>query len=141
MKGIVSKANISREQINKACDLHLAGEYICSLTLAGSSDSLTHELNQGRGQDSGDSWHIKFIRFWREKSGLPSPSKREINYQKNWARNLVKHHNAGEAEEIEINLEFESFLAIKRSIENYQRLGHPRTEIMERFNEQTRECG
>lgn len=128
-------------QIEKACELHLRGEYACSLTLAGTSESLTRELVEARGHESVDSWHEKFVRFLREKSGLASPSKKDILNEKNWARNSVKHHNIGELEEIEINLELESFLAIKRSIENYQRLGNTRTKSMHSFDDRTQEYG
>ncbi len=138
MKETISKATIARMQIEKACNLHLSGEYVCSLTLAGSSESLTHDLIKARGHASIDSWCIKFIRFWREQSGLQSPSNKDILSEKNWARNSVKHHGVKAPEEIEINLEFESFLAIKRSIENYHLLGNRQTEIMSSFNNQAR---
>lgn len=141
MKETISKVDFSRIQIEKACDLHLKGDFVCSLALAGTSESLTHELVTARGHNSGDSWHINFIRFWREKAGLQSPSTKDILNEKNWARNIVKHHKKGDSEEIEINLELESFLAIKRSIENYQCLGNRRTVVMNNFNEQTREYG
>lgn len=139
MKETLNKVDIARAQIEKACELHLQREFICSLTLAGSSESLTNELVQSRGKESGDSWHVKFIRFWREKSGFQSPPNKDILYRKNWARNSVKHHKANEPEEIEINVEFESLMAIMRSIENYQRLGNARTKSMDSFNKRTRE--
>ena len=141
MKETISKADVARIQIEKACELHIEGDFVCSLTLAGSSESLTHELVTALGHASGDSWHIKFIRFRREKAGLQSPSTKDILNLKNWARNMFKHHRIGDSEEIEVNLKLESFLAIKRSIENYQRLGNHRTVVMNNFNEQTREYG
>lgn len=141
MKEAISKVDIARMQIEKACELHINGEFACSLTLAGSAESLTHELVEARGRESGNSWHIKFIRFCREKAGLNTPSKKDILNEKNWARNSVKHHRKGEPEEIQINLKFESFLAIKRSIENYLHLGNQRNESMDMFNERTREYG
>ena len=141
MKETISKVEVSRIQIEKACELHIQRDFVCSLSLAGSSESLTHELAIARGHDSGDSWHIKFIRFWREKAGLQSPSTKDILNEKNWARNMMKHQGNEDSEEIVINLELESFLAIKRSIENYQRLGNNRTEVMINFNEETRDYG
>jgi len=141
MKEAISKVTIARIQIEKACQLHLSGDFVCALTLAGSSESLTYELVEARGHESCDSWHVRFIRFWREKAGSQSPSNKDILNEKNWARNSVKHHRAGEPEEIEINLKFESFLAIMRSIENYQRLGNLRTDCMDTFNKSTRDYG
>ena len=141
MKETISKVTIARMQIEKACGLHLECNYVCALTLAGSSEGLTHEFSEVHGRESGDYWYVKCIRFLREKAGSQSPSTTDILKNKNWARNSVKHHQAGAPEEIKINLEFESFLAIKRSIENYQCLGYPQTDCMELFNERTREYG
>jgi len=141
MKQKISKVEIVCLQINKACELHLASDFGCSLTLGGSAESLSCELVESRGHESVNSWHEKFIRYVRERAGMQSPSKKDIHNQKNWARNSIKHHKLHESEVIEINLEFESFLVIKRSIENYQRLGEVRTEKMDNFNEKTREYG
>lgn len=141
MKEVVSKVTIARLQIEKACKLYLNGEYACALTLAGAAESLTHELIISRGNESYDSWHSKFIRFLKEKAGMQSPSNKDTIKDKNWARNSVKHQGCGESADIEIDLEFESFLAIKRSIENYQRLGSVRTECMNTFDKRTREYG
>ena len=94
-------------QIERACELHLSGEYACSLTLAGSSESLTHELLVSRDRETNDDWYVKFIRFLQERSSLASPSTSDVLKEKRWGRNSVKHHYYGESEKIEIDLEFD----------------------------------
>ena len=73
MKKLIDKFEIAHAQIEKACELHLKGGYSCSLTLAGSAESLTHELANARGSQSVDFWYIKFIRVWRQRFGSSTP--------------------------------------------------------------------
>jgi hypothetical protein len=48
MKQKISQVDIVRAQINKACELHLAGGFVGSLTLGGSAESLSSELVSSR---------------------------------------------------------------------------------------------
>jgi len=141
MKSEISKVDIICEQIHSACDMHLSGNFVGSLTLGGSADSLSSELVESRGHESMNAWHVKFIRFWNEKAGFSSPSRKIIHKERNWARNSIKHHNKNDDEVMDIDLEFESFIVIKGAIENYQRLGKGRTNEMNVFNERTKEYG
>ena len=147
MKQKISKVDIVCAQINRACELHLAGDFVGSLTLGGSAESLGSGLVLSRkAKDKSQNtwseiWLEKFIRFWNEKKGMQSPSKDVIYRELRWARNLIKHHDKDCSEIIEINLELESFLVITRAIENYRSLEGIITKQMDEFNEGSRNYG
>lgn len=141
MNSKISKIDIARIQIEGACEHHLSGDFILSLTLSGSADSLTCELNEAKGSKFWQKLSIRCTRRVKELYGHGTLSTQNILKERNRARNLIKHHNAGDPEEIEIDLEFESILTIRHAIENYEDLSEYPTKIMEVFREPTKNYG
>ena len=143
MKDKIMKTSILLHQINKACSLHLRKEYICSLTLAGSAESLSEGLLKSRGiEDSAsNAVFVKFKRFinqWRKED---TPKTNIILRERNWARNVIKHHDNDDEEVIDIDLRFHSFIVLKACLENYRKLGFGLTPIMRDFENGTRDYG
>lgn len=139
MKDKVDKKTILLSQINKACSLYLKKEYICSLTLAGSAESLSEGLVKANDIEPYSTFFVKFrslIAKWRRED---SPKKNIILRERNWSRNIIKHHDKGD--DTIIDLQFQSFIVLKSCLENYRKLGFQPTPVMRQFEKATREFG
>ena len=141
MKTKIDKKTILLSQINKACSLYLKKEYICALTLAGSAESLSEGLLKANELEPYGTFFVKFKRFLTEWSGDESPKTSIILRDKNWSRNVIKHHDKGDEELIEIDLQFQSFIVLKSCLENYLKLGFQLTPVMRQFEKITRDYG
>ena len=141
MKEEIRKTAILTAQIDRSCDLHITGDFISSLSLGGVAECLSDELLKQTDNKSYSDYVVRFIRFIHEQRTKISRSGVDILREKNWARNMVKHHRKGDSESVRINFEFESFLVNKAAIANYESLGFGKTPTMKRFDAHTKEYG
>ncbi|WP_394240467.1 hypothetical protein [Vibrio astriarenae] len=141
MKDKVDKTTILISQINKACSLYLKKEYICSLTLAGSAESLSEGLVEANDSDSYSTFFVKFKRLMAEWRREDSHKMNIILRERNWSRNIIKHHDKGDDTIIDIDLQFQSFIVLKSCLENYRKLGFQPTPVMRQFEKVTRDFG
>ncbi|EPM5497419.1 hypothetical protein [Vibrio fluvialis] len=143
MKEKINKRDILTSQINIACSLYLDKEYICSLTLSGSAETLSEGLLEANGlkESASNAVFVKFKRFLFEWRNEDIPRTNVILRDRNWARNVIKHHNKSDEEIIEINIKLQSFIVLKSCLENYRKLGLVLTKPMRDFEAETRDYG
>ncbi|MCK8080886.1 hypothetical protein [Vibrio sp. 1CM24A] len=141
MKEKIDKNTILLIQINKACSLYLKKEYICSLTLAGSAESLSEGLVEAINSKPYSTFFVMFKRFKAEWRKEDTPKTNIILRERNWSRNIIKHHDKGEETMIDIDLQFQSFIVLKSCLENYRKLGFQPTPVMRQFEKVTRDFG
>lgn len=132
-----NKKQLALEQLNCACQLYLAGEYVSAISLGGCSEGLAEQIIDAKGETSGSDWTIRFMRFLRERSGKCTPSSNEILQEVNWVKNSLKHHGKNDPIDIDFDAKLASFFVIKRAIENIQRLGFELTPKIIEFNKAT----
>jgi hypothetical protein len=140
-KSTHNKKQLALEQLNCACELFLEGKYVSAISLGGCSESLAEQIVNAGGEKPGSDWTIRFIRFFRERSGKDSPSNKEIMRRVNWVKNCLKHHDKNDPIDIDFDAKLSSFLVIKRAIENMRRLGFELTPEIIEFNKATVEYG
>ena len=141
MKQKIDKKDIFVSQTKKACSLYLKREYVCALTLAGSAESLSEGLLKASNVEPHSAFFVKFKRFLAEWNGDDSPKTNVILRDRNWSRNVIKHHDEGDETIIEIDLQFQSLIIIKSCLENYRKLGFKLSHVMREFEKVARNYG
>ncbi|MEO3864040.1 hypothetical protein ABGB24_00535 [Rheinheimera sp. HH7-4] len=97
------KVNLAREQLEDAIDLLVKGRYISCLTLAGAAEEIFTALAHAKtGRNPFNSIH-ELINYDLAAAGYQQVSRGEFRKVRNRARNLVKHHDIGDAEYVNIN--------------------------------------
>lgn len=126
---------ITLEQLHCAIELFLQNRFIPAITLAGAAEEIlgkmVKEKNLQNAQDS-----IIDYAFMADRSR--GRSAKQIRDDGNRVRNCLKHRIEGETKK---NLEVEAFIMIQRAIENYQRLDKPKTMLMDKFTEASKNIG
>ncbi|TYC55267.1 hypothetical protein ETQ85_14730 [Zoogloea oleivorans] len=123
------KSEIARVQLVEAIALFLAGNYICSITLAGAAEAIYAGILADEGMTSAVEDSTAAIWQIRERTQF-SPfdgkaKKADIYNAWNAARNDLKHHSKGLASIISLNLFDEAYWMIKRALANACKLGVP----------------
>lgn len=126
----LEKEDIALDQLHCAIELFLAGRFIPAITLAGAAEEIFGKA-VSRGRNSLD----VIVRFITSTGRSASRTEKQIKDACNRVRNCLKHGAQGT---IELNPKLEAYLLIARSIENYQRLGKPKSELMRQFGEAAR---
>lgn len=116
------KINIAREQLEDGISLFLDKRYISSLTLLGSASEIFEGLiHQKHGI-------IPFEKEWtqantfRLRMGFPHISKGEIRRIRNEGKNIVKHHDLSDGQEVHLDRFAEAFMMIQRAVYNADKL-------------------
>lgn len=123
--------DLALEQLHCAIELFLADRFIPAITLAGAAEECKAVSH---GRNSLD-MIARFITSIGRSAGRTENQIKVCNR----VRNSLKHGDQGGA--IEFNPQLEAYLLIARSIENYQRLGKPKSNLMHQFGEAARNIG
>ena len=73
-----NKEDLALEQLDNACKLFLAAQYVSAISLGGCSENLTEGLIKGRDEKPFSIWHKHFVRFRSNQMGENTPSDAEI---------------------------------------------------------------
>lgn len=120
------KSEIAVIQLEKAIELFIHEEFICSLTIAGPAEELLGKLLAAKGmrtviQESVDHLNVVLKTMGHEK--INSDERKSIYSEWNHAKNRTKHHDEKEDEILRVNACDESYWMIKRAISNGKYLG------------------
>ena len=130
---ILKKEDVAIEQLHCAIELFLADRFIPAITLAGAAEEIFGKA-VSRGWNSLD----MIARFITSIGRSGGRTENQIKVACNRVRNSLKHGAQGT---VEFNPQLEAYLLIARSIENYQRLGKPKSKLMHQFGEAARNVG
>ncbi len=123
---VFKKSDIARIQLVEAINLFVRKSFICSLTLAGSSEEIFAGLLLTRGNHpviEESVSRIMEIRKVLDFKAMGNITKSGIVKEWNNAKNRSKHHDKDEPETICFNDCDEAYWMIKRSLANAKRLG------------------
>jgi len=128
MKGRLAKVDAAKRQIQTAIDLYFVhGDMISLMTLAGAAEEICGNLLARNNQKN------VLTMMWEEaqKRGLPVSNK-ELYTRASEVRNALKHANQP-AEDIFTFDDEAAVLMLIRAVVNFQLLGQPLTNEMEKF--------
>lgn len=126
---------ITLEQLHCAIELFLQNRFIPAITLAGAAEEILGKMVKDKDLKHAQDLIIDFTIMTDRSRGR---SEKQIRDDGNRVRNFLKHRIKGE---IKIDIKVEAFIVIQRAIENYQRLGKPKSTLMDKFNEAGRNIG
>lgn len=115
LKIVAAKSEIALKQLETAIDLFLKEEYVCAITLAGAAEEILGKLVQRKGKQS---LYKVLASGLIEKYELSINEKELIDKYLNFARNTLKHANATDEDEIELEVQTEAISLIVRAITN-----------------------
>ncbi|SDY24662.1 hypothetical protein [Nitrosomonas sp. Nm58] len=131
----LTEDQIILEQLHCAIELFLQNRFIPAITLAGAAEEILGKMVKDKDLKHAQDIIIDFIIMADRSRGR---SAKQIRDDGNRVRNCLKHGIKGE---IKKNIEVEAFIMIQRAIENYQRLGKPKTKLMDTFTEASKNIG
>jgi hypothetical protein len=135
MRVSLKKVEIALEQLHCAIELFLADRFIPAITLAGAAEEIFGKAISLRGYRNSLDIVVLFVLSNGRAAGR---AEKQIRDACNRVKNCLKHGAQGT---IEFNPQLDAYLLIARSIENYLRLGKPKSELMRQFEEVTRNVG
>lgn len=123
MAAHTKKANAAKEQLEDGIRLFFEKRYLSSITLLGSAEEVFLRILEERsGKDPFDPFWQQINRI-RAKLGVPHISKRELRRMFTRARNWLKHHTPGEAQDEYIDRFGEAFHMIQAATDFADQLG------------------
>lgn len=117
------KENVALEQLHCAIELFLKQRFIPAITLAGAAEEIYGKSVTLRGRRNAQKLVWNFVSFRNIKGN----TEKQVRDAGNQVKNGLKHGAQGI---MEFNPKLEAFLLIARAIENFQRLGKTKTDLM-----------
>jgi hypothetical protein len=116
-----TKVQLAQIQLTEAIKYFLDENYIPCITLAGASEEILRGLLTSKGEVSITDASIKHIEIVKQETGLElmgGMTKNEIFKQWNKTRNILKHHDAHDAEGVELHPFNDAYMMIRRGLSN-----------------------
>ncbi|MEP4547388.1 MAG: hypothetical protein ABJ000_14520 [Saccharospirillum sp.] len=125
--GTFSKPAVAKTQLNRAIDLFLQQDFICSLTLAGAADAVLAGILISQGEEPAHEASYYLLKTFRKVLDLDpvidQKSKAAIFREWNSGRNRLKHHDEKDDLEFQMNDCDEAYWMIRRALRNAAKLG------------------
>lgn len=135
----LTKFEIAERQLFRAIDLYMAGDLVCSITLAGAAEEILGKLVSETGNPHAlDTVVVDLCSLFESVFKEPANPKSFVHIR-TAARNSLKHIGTGEP--VELDFEQEAVNILDRAVENYQRLQPGRQPKFREFqNERVKRC-